>query len=66
MNGERPRVGGAPTGAQTVAVLRDVLARTVAIRESLACGDSFEAAQLAEDLELDLVAWIEGFARVGG
>jgi len=38
-----------------------VLARTVAIRETLGDGDSFGAAQLAQDLEHDVAAWIAGF-----
>lgn len=51
--------------ANPLSVLQDVLARVVAIRESLEYGDRDEAAALAADLELDLVASVERMQRAG-
>lgn len=42
-----------------LALIRDVLARVVTAREELAAGDTMFAAQVLEDLEVDLTGWLE-------
>jgi hypothetical protein len=44
-------------------LLRDVLSRLVAARESLEYGDVSEAAQILYELEIDLVGELEGLRR---
>jgi len=55
MNGEsRLSTTLATFRGPTIALLRDVLARVVTIKESLECGDSGSAYAVARDLEDDL------------